>query len=135
MKNCLPVLALLVLVGCDEPSRGGDPAVQAAYADSPWKVSLHGTVALARGEKLKPGPHRLDVWVQPKDCGVHAVTVFFREDGQWSLDLAVERAECAYGGELVIKSARINGRKLHPVQERHPWRVMGEPLILEFTDG
>jgi hypothetical protein len=115
--------------------RGGeDPTVQAAYADSPWKVSLRGTAALASGELLKPGPHRLEVWIQPNSCGVHAVTVFFREDGQWNLEVAAERAECLYGGTLAIKSAWINGRQMKPVRERYEWRVLGDPIEWVFQD-
>ncbi|MFM7280762.1 MAG: hypothetical protein ACKO32_03180 [Planctomycetia bacterium] len=75
------------------------------------------------------------MWIESPGCGVHSVTVLFSADGQWSLELAAERAECVYGGTLIIKSARINGRDMKPVRERCEWRVIGDPIQWVFQDG
>jgi len=135
VRSWLLALLFFAPIGCDPEPADTGPHVQPAYSDSPWTISLAGRAGLADGQTLGPGPHRVEVWIESPGCGVHSITVLFGADGQWSLELAAERAECVYGGTLIIKSARINGRNMKPVRERYEWRVLGDPIQWVFQDG
>ncbi len=127
----LCVCVLAVLLTCGKPEAQPQEA-QPGLADSPWMISLHGTVVLADGEVLQPGTHRIEVWIESPGCSVHSVMVLVHEDGHWNLDLSTEGPECSYGGTLTVKSAWINGKPLKPLQERYSWRLFGDPLVLSF---
>ena len=95
MRSWLLALLFFAPIGCDPEPADTGPHVQPAYSDSPWTISLAGRAGLADGQTLGPGPHRVEVWIESPGCGVHSVTVLFGADGQWSLDLAAERARLA----------------------------------------
>jgi len=83
---------------------------------------------------LDAGPHRIELWIESPGCSVHSATILVKQDGNWELEMAVERAECAYSGTLKIKAARINGRMRKPLREDFHWSLMGDPIQLVFHD-
>lgn len=134
MRSLIVVLCLAPSFACGDTPREANPEVHAGFADSPWNISIQGTVRLPANEQLTQAQHRIEVWLESPGCGIHSVTLLVQADGTWNCDLATERAECAYGGTLTVQNAWINGRALQAEPKIYEWRMLAPPLELVFRE-